>query len=80
MNSNERFNDSFRLSTFDEIKSIGVSISHNLVGIVQNPVPMTDEDLKYFNSEVDRLIERLNNVKKSVNDEYVSDRLVPFED
>lgn len=78
MNENKMFSKSFRMNTFEEIKSTGNDVSHNLIGIVQNPVPMTVDDLQYFNSHVDACIERLNAIKKSVNDEFYSDRLVPF--
>ena len=79
MKSNERFSDDFRLEAFEEIRSVGFLVTH-LGGIVQNPIPLTDEDFKAFNERVDICIARLNKIRNTINNEAESDRLVPFEE
>ena len=80
MSNDKMFTEAFRYETFNEIKRIGAGISCNLIGIVQNPMPLTDTDLEVFNSQIDAYIERLKSIKDKVNFEYSNDRLVPFED
>ena len=79
MKSNERFSDDFRLETFEEIRSVGFLVTR-LGDIVQNPIPLTDEDFKAFNERVDICIARLNKIRNTINNEAESDRLVPFEE
>lgn len=78
MSDDKMFSNTFRYDAFNEIKRIGAGVSCNLVGVVQNPMPLTDIELSVFNSQVDAYIERLKSVKDKINSEYSSDRLVPF--
>lgn len=80
MSNDKMFTEAFRYETFNEIKRIGAGISCNLIGIVQNPMPLTDTDLEVFNSQIDAYIERLKSIKDKINSDYSSDRLVPFTD
>lgn len=78
MSNDKMFTEAFRYETFNEIKRIGAGVSCSLIGIVQNPMPLSDKDLEIFNSQVDSYIERLKSIKDKVNSEYSNDRLVPF--
>ena len=78
MSDGKMFSNTFRYDAFNEIKRIGAGVSCNLVGIVQNPMPLTNIELSVFNSQVDAYIERLKSVKDKINSEYSSDRLVLF--
>lgn len=78
MSDGKMFSNTFRYDAFNEIKRIGAGVSCNLVGIVQNSMPLTDIELSVFNSQVDAYIERLKSVKDKINSEYSSDRLVRF--
>ena len=80
MERNKRFSDEFRYKTFGELRDIGECVSNVLSSVVQNPVPMSDTDIGVFNALCDSCIERLSNVKESINDENKSDRLVDFEE
>lgn len=80
MSNGKMFSENFRLEVFNEFKLLGHKIENQLIGIVQNPMSLSDSDLEIFNSEIDSVISQLSMLKTKVCDEYSSNRLVPFEE
>lgn len=72
------FNDSFRVELFGEMRLCGDKISKDLIGIVQNRMPITDEELKVFNKNISIIMKRLESISQKVNNEFQSDRMETF--
>ena len=70
MESNNEFTDEFRRKIFDEIKLVGAGVSNNLIGIVQNRMPLDDDMVNLFNTQIDDYLDRLNVIKDKINSEY----------
>lgn len=66
------FNEQFRMETYYNLKRVGEEISNRVPGIVQNSMPVTSEDLEYFNITIDKCINELTEIKKSINDNFTS--------